>query len=706
MKKQKNTKNGPSSHETKMILNLINKAITSASLRDKNEIISQVQKLWQIEDDKLSKWSNFNYKKESELNNYKKQEIQVEEDKKNLLENSAFYRTYHQSSDKYSINNLKNSIAEKEKLLEEHQQLSLPNLIDDIFAEEESPDVKKVFRLIDLNLRRTEEVVHLYQKRLNNIEESRESAEDVIKQYGSVANLINYLHDLEVENKMLKKEEVLHMNDAFVRRRNFGHLLPSLVRLFVLAYRNTFDSLYSQIPEFKKFIYNDYEHHEEEQDEKIKSFDDFCTDNCFKIDPNDIDISELGKTLETENSEHFINPERPAEKLKSLQEIVKLTEKQIDKLQTDIAKLTPNEPESSDLTEKPQPDAAVTRFEKLKQDNEKMLSQLRKVQIKLDNVINENNDMTFQLRALIATERNVSSYYANLLDKYRELINSQIDLIRIQNSNKTILKSVLYADCAFGDELLNYNKESPLNNIPRKYIVGRLKNEDIIQIEDPVPEEVPESEKPKENGEKVLNAYDPKTLMMKLRKRKKKRSSYVKSSRTINTISEDTLQNETENDKSNEPHFFVRSRHQTIDGLSMAFELAGFTIGEDKQFFKSTHAQLTSLLSQVSGDHHTLINQFGQELMTTLSQFNLLSNKILVKEKRNTSTQTLSIQLPDVETQADTSELTTSKQANSKQNNAKGNNSKQATSKLANSKQSTSKVGKAKQTNTKQAKKR
>ncbi|OHT06919.1 hypothetical protein TRFO_24960 [Tritrichomonas foetus] len=682
MKKQKTQPKTNYRTETKKIIALVNKAIMSTSLRDKNEILSEIRELWLVDNEQLESLNQSNSIKQNELTNRRKQQNDISSTLETLRQNTSFFKYFNPNSTQHKEASLIASIKEKENIISKFHQLGRPTILPEILASEVQP-VQKAFTLIDLNLRRAEEIVHCYQKRLNNVEQSQESTESIIKEFGSISNLLNVLNVLEEENQQLRKKEAVYLNDSFVRRRRFGDLLPSVVRLFITVYRTLLDSCMSSLPEYQFYVPDEESH---------QSFDDFCSDSSFLAsDPTDIDIAELGKTLETENNDHFTNPESPKEKLQSLKEIIKLTHKLNDKIEQDIEKTAkpPN---------KPHFDTNPTRIEKLKMENERMLDLVHTLQKKLDDILEENLEVVTKVNRTIKAKRMVSSNYVKLLQDYHDLIDSHIELLDKQNFNKSVVKTSLFVNSSFGYELMEKIEDSAT----KEKLVDDFKvEEEIFKASNPAPLVVID-ENPPLVEDKPAEMIDPKFMMMKIMKKKKKHnnsqlhsretststtsraniqdldnssktnltkqsaniSSNMSSNLSLNPFSKghsNSLANHGNKvSKSSAPTNFLNgNRAELIDGLSLAFELGGYTIDFDNKFYQAVHNNLNNILNGMSTKGHNLVEEYGKEMNDKLSQINYIGNRILVKEKKQISVQTIVMEKPDAETQTPQSGIVT-----------------------------------------------
>jgi hypothetical protein len=76
-------------------------------------------------------------------------------------------------------------IKAKEEEIQQFQMLNYKNLLQTILATETTTETD-YFKLLDLNLRRAEELPYSYKKRLDQVEKSQESSEVMIKEFGSV----------------------------------------------------------------------------------------------------------------------------------------------------------------------------------------------------------------------------------------------------------------------------------------------------------------------------------------------------------------------------------------------------------------------------------------------------------------------------------------------------------------------------------------
>lgn len=656
MKKQAE-QNIPPNVDRKKIMNLVNKAILSTSLRDKNEVLTEIRDIWQEDNAALESILQSNSLKETELALKKKQQAELIHKMETLKTNTSFYKYFNPSTILNNKELLIQSIKAKEEIISKYQILGSAELLQESFERHKSPD-ELLFSLMDINFRRSEEVAHVFKKRLNNVEESQESSDYITKTYGSVTNLLNVLHELEEINKKLKEGESVFIDDVFVCRQRLSTFSPLLSRLYLNIYSTLLNNYLLFLSEIRQF--------EKVKTSNLPDFDEFCSDPLFSLDASDIDIVELGKSLETD--EPLTNPKSLPEKLSMMKEIIKLTNQLNNKLEQDIEKCIK-------VTKPPPEHKTPTHLEKLAYENYRNLEKVRNYELQLDDLLSANSDLCSQIIRVMKYNQFISNDYIHLLDSYRKLVDDQIKMAYRQNQNRTSLKSLIYLISEFGltklgSQLRNSDQTIKFFNQLSKKESERLKTlnpEPMILEQKPVVEE------------KKIEIHDPKFMMQLMMLKKKKHSRLPSQAQSGTTtgreyteleeliterlsqrahvhqpLPQPIQQPEIQPKNPTEIKYFNDSnKMEIIHGLAKAFQLGGFTIGSNQDFYKIIHNESNSILTDLSSSSHQIIEDFQQVFNMNFSQINYFANRILVKEKHQISIQTVKIENPDIETQTE-----------------------------------------------------
>jgi hypothetical protein len=176
--------------ESKKILSAFSQALVSTSLREKNELLSEVESLWTAQNDKFEQAEMANLIKRDELNNLKIRGQQMIQECDLVRQNRSFSIALSKRKKVRTNEELIQLIQQQEIEIEQLQPPNSRQMLTLILTLNSDPMTKQ-FRLLDLNLRRIEELAWCYRKRLQAMEASQDSNELVMKEYGSVQEMID-----------------------------------------------------------------------------------------------------------------------------------------------------------------------------------------------------------------------------------------------------------------------------------------------------------------------------------------------------------------------------------------------------------------------------------------------------------------------------------------------------------------------------------
>ena len=223
--------------EVKKVLTLTNKAIVSTSLKEKNDILLNLQELFTPLYESFEKHQTILRIKNDELNGLRKKLSEAQNQKDTLQRNTAFYFQAEKVRTIHNENRLIDSIKDLEEQILQRNQLAHPDRLSESLELPENSD-QRLFSLIDLNLQRIEELAYAYKKRLIVVEESQESTEVVLRDYGSINHLLSRVQELEDENEKLKQDEKVFIHDAITKRRKFAQMTPTCARDMITVFKN------------------------------------------------------------------------------------------------------------------------------------------------------------------------------------------------------------------------------------------------------------------------------------------------------------------------------------------------------------------------------------------------------------------------------------------------------------------------------------
>ncbi|OHT14439.1 hypothetical protein TRFO_15234 [Tritrichomonas foetus] len=530
-KKQSSNSHDPvQKHKTEMkkILGVANKAIVSTSLKEKNDLLLDLQELFTPFIENFDKHQTILRIKNDELNGLKKKLNEATNLKDTLQRNTAFYLNANQARIRPTEDKLIESIQNLEDEISSHHPLDFPERLEKALKLPEK-SYQKLFSIIDINLRRIEELAYAYKKRLIVVEESQESTEVVARDYGSINNLIEKVNSLEKENEKLKADEKVFIHDAITRRRKFAQMTPGSARCFIKTFKDMIQADNFIIKSFRE------EGFEADFENADLDFDAVSPDTGFKTEPTHFDASDFGNTTEPDIIAPILGN-------KSLEEMVSAFQKVNHNIEATNSKLL------GEITAIPfryykQKESILSRIDKIGEANERLLMKVHSLNHDLDFKNQEVLNMANMLQRTNKEKLNYNAFYVYSLGKIKRLTESHVKLIHRQTTNKRILQLLYQTVSSWGLSMFYSNQ-------PKPTLQNNTKNSSN-DINKPAPKPKPKSRAASATVSRVkfILPNDPPIQNSQNDKNKRNNYEHEESENDYNdTENDDDINNENENE--------------------------------------------------------------------------------------------------------------------------------------------------------------
>lgn len=629
--------------DTKKMLNLVTKAITSISLREKNEILEEVRNLWMPQCGELEDQLSCNSVKEKELVFLHKKNDDFLNQCEILKRNTAFYEKANVVRTRHDENKLKSSIKELENEIKVIKKLNAPDKLNEALSIKDDSD-QRLFTLVDLNISRLEEQAYAYKKRLIAVEQSQESIEGVMQKYGSVNKLIERVQELENENALLIENEKKFLSDAFTKRRKFSEISPIISRKMVSVFDSMIEAENSTLESYQQQNFKV----SEINDPDLFDFGKICMDPQFDVPPEQFETAEFGNSTDMQEIDALVAADNTRQKVQILKSLCNQLAQLNNKIHEEILSLREKKTIMKDVTH--------SRVDKMNEESERLFQRIVKANAALDDRFEECSNLSRQLQSMIKYKKSYSLYFVDVFANYRDLVASHVSLIHRHFIHCHNLRSLLLISDAMGLSLLNKEKDKlPITPMYNYFYLTMKQIQSILELERPTPPPIPEEATEKAEESQETSFANPLSMaeMLKKQKNRHKRSHVdkIKTNRTSNTSTShtsattSTTQINVLSDIDKRPPQIellssMAHRVEIYNAISFANDLAGFIIGHDRRFYSWVHQSLLSLLSNLDKASRQQINEVGEEMKSNISTIRICSNNILVKAKETIQIQT------------------------------------------------------------------
>jgi hypothetical protein len=415
---------------------LIEKARTTVTTLDLNDIIHELEEIFERDMQAMQYLTDSNQRKADELANercqFEARKLQFE----TARANTAILEVLKKQDLAGKSARLMETILSLDS--ERRAQKPPPMGVEpkDVFARQES-ELLKWLHLKELVFREVESVVYLLKKRVISVDQSERVVAEIQKKFNSIQNLADLARRLETENSQLRESERGFIADALTRRRPLTRVSPFGSRSIVPVLQASVDDLcqYGAWLEWHLSAGT------------RPDFDSVCGDCAF--------------SLQTAlNFDDEIKPGlSPEQVLDALQELV---------AQTDTAsmKILPQPSACPDFAP-PGP----APLEVLQRQNNECFLALRSCQTLVDRLQSESVSVVRAILSAITERRRYQYRRARLLKSYRMLQDPHIDLFDRISLNTSITTSLQAISCLFGRLLVDGLDDPDLDDIVLKNCV-------------------------------------------------------------------------------------------------------------------------------------------------------------------------------------------------------------------------------------------
>ncbi len=629
--------------DVKLILNLLNKAIVSTSLKDKNDIIAKVQSIWSPQNEEFEKFRKLLAIRNDELSSIRKELVSATERKDELARNTAFVSCLDEVKRRHPKEQIIDDIKEIEEEIGEFNSVQFPAKL--IEAEGIAREDSQMFALWDLHLHRLEELAYAYKKRLFVVEQSQDRTGEVIKEFGSINALVEKTKIFEQENKKLKEEERQYLNSPVAKRRRFGEMTQFCSREMALLFKKMLASERAILWALRDSGY----------EESSNDIDTLMNDNGFTTGPTEFDFQEFVNTTEPDVICSIVEKPDPEVKLQGLERLKTASHRQIEKIKVDIQTSKDNYVIPAE--------GSRSRMGKLMASNDKLLTKMTSIAETIDVHNVKVSEKARELMGMIEEREAVTLEYIHYMHQLRALMDTHVGLVKRTSLNWNILLNLFRFVTAFGNDMLSKDIDSPLAHLLRPQfhsITSKMQAD--ADAAAAMTKALQATMRPEEKqGPEVITALEMQQMFTAKRKRKRQRGNKEKLP-TSDSTGKIPAPAATEHLKKGQrivkPSFVLapeRPRTEILHGLAVASDLAGFVEGVNKPFRGMYKEFIERFLADAKEAMKREMAQFEKPLNQELSQINMIANGMLVKDKENISVQTEPEQRDSIVTQtADT----------------------------------------------------
>lgn len=640
--------------EMKKLMSLVSKSIASTSIKEKNDLLTELEDLWYPQVDALDTVLATNKIKSDELVILRKKLAGAISQADTLKRNTSFFAKADYVRYKHKELDLIDSINTLEKQVKEFHALPHPDRLKNAMELPLNSDIR-LFTLFDTNLLRIEDLAYAYKKRLFVVEQSQESTEVVLREYGSINNLIDTVQAKEKENQELKEQESKFIADAFTCRRKLANItLPSTRKLIELL-----QTLYSAELEAIDCDRREDFHVNDIESSNI-SFDTISNDPNFLIPPDHFDLQDFGNTTETDLIELIVRNPRES-KIGAYLKFCNGAEKTNKKIIREIS--------TSNTSAPLKHEGNLTRIDKLIISNDQLFTRVRKFSEMLDTKNDEIVVATSQICKMLSQRRVLMNAYITLLGRYKRLVNDHIAAMIKGKFNRQRLTSHLILISSMGSYLLRQTQNKSDEYLYNKFmaIVHELEEEDRKAQEQQ--RAIEESEKASQPEQVEQITPIKMAEMFKLSRLKKRKSGKEKFASPISSshasLSHDIFETNQSAVRSTVSNFGFSAvistvnrrlldahpKTEVLNALSLVFELSGYVIGVDRKFHETISTKLKETIDILHNELTAHVTDFGKDFNSSVNHMNILANSILVKTKENICIQTTAEPMIDEEIQ-------------------------------------------------------
>ena len=617
----------------RLTTSLIARGLSVSSTLDKNDVLLEMQRLWEFENEFLQENLQKNREKEAQLKHLTEQLEKRKQDHRSTVTNTSFYPVYRNRWNKRDVDRMIYQAEDIEAQITNWDDVEDADLLSKIKASQDLDDVKRL-QLMDLIAKRLETYIYSFRKKLVAIEESQFIAHEIKGKYRHVTDLVNTYHLVLAENEALKSQESSMASDAVIKRRNLKQCSDTAAGDLALILQKSLDENSALLEWFQ-------DHHRSPQGKYVeKTFDELVPDKkfagveLFENEKYEIlnDEDEVVETVQLKGT--------PEAQLKTLTMLREKMEERLRDTEQQLEELRKVKHAQSDGDFK-------TQLDKQWSLNDRMLAELQYNQEDIDKAILEQLEIFKQIRHTIEDHRFYTRRWKIAYSHLVDLFKSHCDLLPLQTNNASIVMLLLSISSAFA---LNSFSSTESEAIVRDFVTGIIKP--LLPVI-PSPSEL-DLDKP-EKSKKEVSLFDIMAMRQRQQQRKRspKRRRSPSSRRTPRTSAAssydiDTVRTFSEHHNPS-PTF---KPYESLTLISGAMTSAGFLMGSDHDFHKETRAILDYSFTNIQQTAENQISDFGEQYLTNLHTINEFSQEILVRPHEDAEVQTEPPSYDDAETLA------------------------------------------------------
>lgn len=605
---------------------LLLKALSTTSLKEKNDIIKEIQFLFNNNIRDIKQIGIDNIQKEKLLESMKKKVQEKENEYLRLLEQTSFYNNLQSLRDKKSKDYLIEEIKMWEKERNTLQPISNPSLLNKVLTTNYT-EKQRYFKLFDLLFKRIEETVYSFHRRFHQYEEAIENELEVTSVFSNMKGLLDTYNELMMKRQVEIVEEKSFIFDAFLRRRKFNEISLNVSRSLSDILSNAIKSCQDTLDYFDKFNFqaDNYEKSE-------LSFDDVCKDTCMTEHGFNYDITDFGNSADPDVIKQMQRADTNEQKLECLKLFIEKSNQLNEEISSKILEYRRNPSVFFDGTH--------NRLERLSEENFRYFKTIEEMQ---DNIENLNKTILGKIVDIKRSYNDLNQYrrrYVGNLVKFDQLRRVHMNLMPKIYQNEIISRSLFSIILLMGMDLFHKNANNNELSCVWNYILSKLEYqieelEKITIIEGDEIEKITVKE-PESN-------QSTNTFKRRLHDEKIKRDS---SSKSVQSVTSESSNQELQNTFSLDPSFQV----QIIMGMSKCVDLASELL-----YVKKNRKSILDLYDFITSSiNKTIIKLFHDYQVQTnelLVKCMMVSKEILVVEKADVSILSTYDHYNDVEVQ-------------------------------------------------------
>ena len=617
----------------RLTTSLIARGLSVSSTLDKNDVLLEMQRLWEFENEFLQENLQKNREKEAQLKRLTEQLEKKKQDHRSTVTNTSFYPVYRNRWNKRDVDRMIYQAEDIEAQITNWDDVEDAELLSKIKASQDLDDVKRL-QLMDLIAKRLETYIYSFRKKLVAIEESQFIAHEIKGKYRHVTDLVNTYHLVLAENEALKSQESSMASDAVIKRRNLKQCSDTAAGDLALILQKSLDENSALLEWFQ-------DHHRSPKGKYIeKTFDEMVPDKKFA----GVELFENEKYEILNDDDEVIETVQlkgtPEAQLKTLTMLKEKMEERLRDTEQQLEELRKVKHATTDRDFK-------TQLEKQWSLNDRMLAELQYNQEDIDKAILEHLEIFKQIRQTIEDHRFYTRRWKIAYSHLVDLFKSHCDLLPLQTNNASIVMLLLSISSAFA---LNDFSSTESEAIVRDFVTGIIKP--LLPVM-PSPSEL-DLDKP-EKSKKEVNLFDIMAMRQRQQQRKRspKRRRSPSSRRTPRASAASSHDIDTLGTSSEHHHPSPTFKpYESMTLISGAITNAGFLMGSEHDFHKETRAILDYSFTNIQQTAENQISDFGEEYLTNLHAINGFSYEILVRPHEDAEVQTEPPSYDDAETLA------------------------------------------------------